>query len=156
MLDERYAPVLRYMQDQPLVHVRDLAYAACLATRVASAVDRAGITARQAINEIITRRRWVEPPRWLPWAEVVQDYRGSDLYLITVCPGTGIPEKLKQLAATAPAGMQREITIGPLYESTRDVDDPRLAPTLSEKRRAKRARHVTVCRRLVERARSAC
>lgn len=39
-----------------------------------------------------------------------------------------------------------------LYESTRDVDDPRLDPTPAEKRRGKRANYSTVCRRLVERA----
>ncbi|MCC8962466.1 hypothetical protein H8A95_09105 [Bradyrhizobium sp. Pear76] len=153
MLDERYAPALRYMQDQPLVHVKDLAYAASFATRVAWAAYQAGITTRQlpAINDIVAMRRWVEPPRWLPWAEVVQD-RGADTYLITVCPGTAAPEKLRQLAAAAPAGMPCGITIGPLYKTTRDIDDPRLAPTPSEKRRGKRTSYVTVCRRLVERA----
>jgi hypothetical protein len=40
----------------------------------------------------------------------------------------------------------------PLYEYTRDVDDPRLEPTPAEKRRGKRADYTTVCRRLVERA----
>jgi hypothetical protein len=33
--EERYAPALRYMQDQPLCHVADIAYAAPYAKRVA-------------------------------------------------------------------------------------------------------------------------
>jgi hypothetical protein len=50
--------------------------------------------------------------------------------------------------------MRAEITIGPLYETTRDVNDPRLDPTPSEKRRGKKSTYITVCRRLVEEARS--
>jgi hypothetical protein len=48
--------------------------------------------------------------------------------------------------------MPGEITIGPLYEYTGDVNDPRLDPTPAEKRRGKRADNVTICGRLVERA----
>lgn len=50
--------------------------------------------------------------------------------------------------------MAGEMTIGPLYEFTRDIDDARIDPTPSEKRRGRRARYTTVCRRLVEEARS--
>jgi hypothetical protein len=35
LLEERYAPALRYMQDQPLCHVADIAFAAPYAKRVA-------------------------------------------------------------------------------------------------------------------------
>lgn len=78
---------------------------------------------------------------------------GHELYRIMACPGANDDADLRALIAEKPAGMPGEITIGPLHEYTRDVDDTRLERTPSERRRGKRADYVTVCRRLVERAR---
>ncbi|MEH2536490.1 MULTISPECIES: hypothetical protein [unclassified Bradyrhizobium] len=67
--------------------------------------------------------------------------------------GANDDDEICTLAPGSRPGMPAEITIGPLYESTSDVDDPRLVPTPAEKRRGRRADYVTVCRRQVERVR---
>jgi hypothetical protein len=162
MLSATVAPAVRFMQDQQLVHAADLAYAACYATRVASRIEATDVTAKQleTLNKIIAERGWIEPPRWRPWTEVVggtiwwdRDRLRGDYYRITACPGAVDRDELKALMAERPEGMPCEITIGDLYEYTRDADDPRLQPTPLERRRGKRARYTTICRRLVERAR---
>lgn len=147
-LTAEVAPVLRFMQDQPMVHAADLAYAASFATRVASCVDVAGLCQKQiaAIAKIIERRRWIEPPRWRAWGDVVT-YQGGEIYRITACPGADDDDHIIARPVT-----KWQIWIGPLYEYTRDVNDPRIDPTPAEKRRGKRAKYVTVCRRLVEEA----
>jgi hypothetical protein len=79
-------------------------------------------------------------------------YRGEDTYRITACPGADDDEHLKQLIRSRPVP-EWYIWIGPLYEYTRDVDDPRLDRTPAEKRRGLRAHYTTVCQRLVDEAR---
>lgn len=162
IVDQPYARVLRFMQDQPMVHVRDLQRDACFATRVAASIEVSGLSTNQvgAIEKIIERRRWIEPPRFHPWAQILHDkpyWAGrserGDVYEIIVCPGAPT-DGIRALQLAKPADMHGEMTIGPIYEYTRDVDDPRIDPTPAEKRRGKRARYTTVCRRLVEEARS--
>ncbi len=152
MLTAKVAPVLRFMQDQPMVHAADLAYAASFATRVASSIDVTGLSEKQiaAIEKIIARRRWIEPSRWRAWGDVVT-YQGGEIYRITACLGADDDDHIKALIVARPV-TKWQIWIGPLYEYTRDVDDPRIDPTPAEKRRGKRAKYVTVCRRLVEEA----
>lgn len=153
MLTADVAPVLRYMQDQPMVHAADLAYAASFTTRVASTIDVSGLSTKQiaVIEKVIARRRWVEPPRWRAWGEVIADHSG-ELYRITACPGADDDDHIKALISASPVP-RWHIWIGPLYEYTRDVDDPRLDRTPGEKRRGYRAKYITFCRRLVAEAR---
>src|SRR5437879_601172 len=87
----KYAPALRSMQDQPLLCANDLHSAAPFATCVANWVNQLKIiTDKQldAINRIIERKRWVEPPRFRPFGEVVQDYAGKDFFRVTACPAS--------------------------------------------------------------------
>jgi hypothetical protein len=104
-----------------------------------------------AIESIIARRRWIEPPRWRAWGQVITDQYG-EVYRITACPGADDDEHIKALITSRPVP-RWHIWIGKLYEYTRDVDDPRLDRTPAEKRRGLRAKYVTVCRRLVDEAR---
>jgi len=156
-LDPIYAPALRFMQDQPMVHARDFAYqAVSFPTKVAQFVEHIGFTKKQreALDRMIERTGWVEPPRFRPFAELIQR-DPVPLYRVTCCPGLTIDEvfdDIQALARLKPAGAKHEVTIGPLYEYTHDVDDPRLDRTPSEKKRGLKANYTTVCRRLVEEA----
>lgn len=43
LLGERCAAVVRWMQDQPMCHVRDLHHGASFATRVAASIEKSGL-----------------------------------------------------------------------------------------------------------------
>ena len=103
LLAAEVAPVIRFMQDQPMVHAADLAYAACFATRVASCVDVTGLSTKQlsAIEKIIARRRWTKPPRWRAWSEVITD-KDDQIYRITACPGADDDAHMKALIVARP------------------------------------------------------
>ncbi|MEH2499582.1 hypothetical protein V1294_006061 [Bradyrhizobium sp. AZCC 1678] len=86
LLEERYAPAMRYMQDPPLCHVADIAYAAPYAKRVAAWVHQLKkMTDKQldAVNGIIEKRGWIEPPRWRPFAAVEERYHLSKVEVRT-------------------------------------------------------------------------
>lgn len=131
-------------------------------TRVAAAIDVEGLSEKQilAIEKIIERSGWREPPRWRPWADVIDGsyhrdgrlHRGA-VYRVTICPGADPAEVNELIRARPPEAEATEIYIGPLYEYTRDIDDPRLERTPSEKKRGYHERYTTVCRRLVNQAR---
>lgn len=80
-------------------------------------------------------------------------WRTGPVYRIMVCPGAVDQESFNALRAARPEGMHAECTIGPLYETTRDVDDPRLERTPAEKRAGRVERYMTICRGLVNEAR---
>jgi hypothetical protein len=151
VLEPHFAPVVRFLQDQPLIYANGRTGDTNFPHRIGDAVHETYTITdgqRAAIEKIIAERRWVEPPRWRAWAEVVQR-EGRDLYRITVCPGAEDDDVLRGLVAARPDGIPGEITIGPLNERTWDVNNPRLPPLPSERKRGKRADYVTVCRRLV-------
>lgn len=166
LLSETWAKAVRFMQDQPMVTGFDLHHATSFATKVAASYEVTGLSEKQliAINNVIAGRRWVEPPRWRPYAVVLHDHEHfvshlnqwiiGDYYQVWLCPGAVDQSAFNELRAAKPEGMHAGATIGTLYEYTNNVDDPRLDRTPSEKRAGKRARYTTVCRRLVNEARS--
>lgn len=161
--DADIAHIIRFMQDQPMIHVMDLELrSARFVTRVAAALDVEGLSAKQiaAIEKIIERQGWREPPRWRPWASMNDDRYHRDgrwhdgrVYRVNVCPGADIDAVNDLIRARPPESDAGEVYIGPLYEWTRDIDDPKLERTPAEKRRGFRERYTTVCRRLVNEAR---
>ena len=157
------AHIIRFMQDQPMVHAADFELrSARFVTRVANAIDVDGLSEKQisAIEKIIERQGWREPPRWRPWADVIDGrywrdntWHAGRVYRVTVCPGAD-PAAVNSLIHARPAEAEAvEVYIGPLYEWSRDVNDPRLERTPAERRRGYRARYTSVCRRLVNEAR---
>ena len=171
LLDEKFAPALRFMQDQALCYVSDLAYAAPFPKRVADWVSQLKIITEkqvEALDKVIAKRGWIEPPRWRPYAVMEEKYHFGNItgtgwklgpvYSIRCCPGAidfdAHVDEIVALKRAAPDGVDGEITIGEICEYTRDMDDPRLEPLGWEKRRGiKAAPYTTVCRRLVEEAR---
>lgn len=163
MADVEIAHVIRFMQDQPMVHARDFELrSGRFVTRVAAAMDVTGLSAKQisAIEKIIERSGWREPPRWRPWSSMNDSKYNRDgrlhdglVYRVNVCPGADIDAVNELIHARPPEADAGEVYIGPLYEWTRDIDDPRLERTPAEKRRGFRERYTTVCRRLVNQAR---
>lgn len=164
MVDAEIANVIRFMQDQPMVHALDFELrSGRFVTRVAAAIDVEGLSGKQisAIEKIIERSGWREPPRWRPWADVIDGsyqrdgrlHRGA-VYRVTICPGADIDAVNELIRARPPEADAGEVFIGPLYEWTRDIDDPRLERTPAEKKRGFCERYTTVCRRMVNEARA--
>jgi hypothetical protein len=163
LLSARMAPVTRFMQDQPICTVAEEHTVARYTTRVAAAFEWASISEEQlaAIEGIMSRKAWVEPPRWRPYAEVITRHHFADdqrqwitglFYQITACPGTD-PEGIRELLAARPPDMYFGLTIGPLHETTKNVDDIRLERTPSERAAGHRHYYTTICRRMVNEAR---
>jgi len=86
-------PYLGFMQDQPMVHARDLAMKAiCFPTSVAEYTEDVWMAQPQleALNKIIERQGWAVPPRFRPFADTIERpwlHSKKSLYRIMLCPG---------------------------------------------------------------------
>lgn len=161
--DPKFAPVLRFMQDQPLVYDSTLQmhYDGNFTNRVSDWVRQLGkITPKQvaAIEKIIGDRGWVEPPRFRPFA-TLERVRGQDVLQVMTCPGVcPTPAELARFDQELANSGRRviAITIGQLMDSTRDVNDPRLPPLPSERKRGKvAAPYTTLLHQILAQARAA-
>jgi hypothetical protein len=66
VLEPYFAPVIRFLQDQPLIYANGCTSDTNFAHRMGDAVHETYAIAdgqRAAIEKIIAERRWVEPPR---------------------------------------------------------------------------------------------
>lgn len=94
------------------MHDPDLHYGACFAISVEASIDVTGLSMKQvaAIETIIERRSWVEPPRFLRLAEVVADrpcgigHDRGDVYVVTICPGAPT-DGIRPLLLAKPASL---------------------------------------------------
>jgi hypothetical protein len=140
VLEPDFAPVIRLMQDQPLIYANmgTLHSDTNFAHRIGDAVRQTYTITdgqREAIERIIAERNWVEPPRWRAFADVV-NYDSGPVYRITACPGADDDADIRELARSRPEGMPGELTIGEINECTWDIFDPR-----PERRSASAARN---------------
>jgi len=132
------APVIRFMQDQPLIVVESSLWTS--ANFVHGIADwceqlcRITDKQRASIERIIADRKWIEPPRWRPFAKTERDR-----YAIYVCPGAAAPEEIRSMMASCPDGIPGHVTIGGLNERSRDP--------------VPRSEYVTIVWRLVAEAR---
>jgi hypothetical protein len=146
-LGEDVAPLVRFCQDQPAIHVYDKGgreSSSSFIHDVADWVSQVGIVTakhRTMFTDIIAERGWEEPPRWRAFAAVE-----NGRWFVYVCPGAGDTAKeINDLCKSRPDGMDCVLTIGAFADRTWDADDPILH----------RSTYVTPVWRLVEKARAA-
>jgi hypothetical protein len=164
-------PVIRYIQDQPLAYWRpnsggvdaDFITFAQKCARFLESIGK--LTDRQlaACENSMRKIGWVEPERWEPWFEIVDEaheykqHYDQKALVVHICPGTaGYSDEFKAAARDAMTALRVEFpkarfvrTIGLVFEVTTDVDDPRLEPLSADRRRGKRAAYETPCMRML-------
>ena len=126
--DPELAPVIRFMQDQPVVYVMHAMGDRSGFNFVHDVSDwceqlnRITPKQREKMEIIIADRAWVEPPRWRPFGELSES---GGVFDILMCPGAADREAVEAILETCPDGATPRISFGGFFEMTRDAEDPR-------------------------------